>query len=299
MSDLGSAGYKSSYTIKSLGIHYLYAPSGQDAPFILPTMAVGGWPDFLNVDKKDDERTKRNIELFRLGRELNIHSFKITDFEWQFSPFIEIAKQFERYEKKEDSPKEVAEKAGLAKNEDGGDDFWNHAEVLDMDMEVYRDPTNGKYGLKAKKGLRAIPAEYSNLVAAANKKGLFYGEEENQVVAVNSSGKVIASLAGKDWRVSADGISRYIRAPDMDCYGWSLNYSEKIYFENGSFSRTEKIYSVWDKRGMYLTVTSANEPRPTEAQKKQAEENRRRRAAECYQACKSRAESDGYKLAEK
>lgn len=295
LSDLGSAGYKASYTIKSLGIHYLYAPSGEDAPFIIPTMAVGGWPDFLNVDKKDEERTKRNIELFRLGQDLVIHSFRITDLEWQFSPFIEIAKQFERYEKKEDSPKEQAEKAALAEESTGGDSFWDRAEVVQADMEVYRDPTNYKYGLKAKKGLRALPATYRNLVASANKKTVFFGETEQGVVAINSSGKVLATLPGNGWSATSTGARRYVRAPKVDCVDYQPNYSEEYLFENGTFATLKKTYTI--TRQLYLTVSSANERPLTESEKRAAEENEKRLARECYEDCKRQAESDGYQPA--
>lgn len=295
LSDLGSAGYKESYTIKSLGIHYLYAPSGQDAPFIIPTMAVGGWPDFLNVEKKDNERTKRNIELFRLGQDLLIHSFRITDFEWQFSPFIEIAKQFERYEKKEDSPKEQAEKAALAEESDGGDSFWDRAEVVQADMEVYRDPTNYKYGLKAKKGLRALPATYRNLLASESRKNVFFGETEGGVVAINGSGKVLATLPGKDWYATSTGARRSVSAPKVDCVDYQPNYSEEFLFENGGFGTRKKTYSI--SRQLYLTISSGNERPLTEAEKRAAEENSKRLARECYEACKRQAESDGYEPA--
>lgn len=298
LTDLGSAGYKASYTIKSLGIHYLYAPSGEDAPFIIPTMAVGGWPDFLNVENKDEERTKRNIELFRLGQDLVIHSFRITDLEWQFSPFIEIAKQFERYEKKEDSPKEQAEKAALADENDGGDSFWDRAEVVQADMEVYRDPTNYKYGLKAKKGLRALPATYRNLVASESRKNIFFGEmEQGGVVAINGSGKVLATLPGRDWSATSTGARRYVRAPEVDCADYQPNYSEEYLFENGTFATLRKTYSI--SRQAYLTISSANERPLTDAEKRAAEENEKRLARECYEACKRQAESDGYQPASK
>ena len=297
LSDLGSAGYKSSYTIESLGVHYLYAPSGQDAPFILPTMAVGGWPDFLNVDKKDDERTKRNIELFRLGRVLNIQSFEITDFEWQFGPFIEIARQFERYEKKEDSPREVAEKAGLAGENDGGDDFWNHAEVLDAEMEVYRDPTNGKYGLKAKKGLRAIPAAYNELIPS-EKKGVFLGVKgDGRVYAVNNSGKEIASQKGYIYKGKV--LEQYVDEK-MDCY---LNYYYSLYnlysFSGGAFVKSPTtLFTVAHRSTGFgsLIVTSANEKRDYEAERRAKDEDDRKRD-ECYRtvrAKRSSLQSSGY-----
>lgn len=299
LTDLGSAGYKASYTIKSLGVHYLFAPSGEDAPFIIPTMAVGGWPDFLNVEKKDEERTKRNIELFRLGQDLIIHSFKITDLEWQFSPFIEIAKQFERYEKKEDSPKEQAEKAALADESDGGDSFWDRAEVVQADMEVYRDPTNYKYGLKAKKGLRALPATYRNLVASESRKNVFFGDTDQGqgVVAINGAGKVLATLPGRDWSATSTGARRYVRAPEVDCADYQPNYSEEYLFENGTFATLRKTYTI--SRRAYLTISSANERPLTDAEKRAAEENEKRLARECYDACKRQAESDGYQPASK
>lgn len=52
LSSLGSAGYKSSYTVIAKGDAYLYGASGQNSNFILPAMALGGWPDFLNIEKK-------------------------------------------------------------------------------------------------------------------------------------------------------------------------------------------------------------------------------------------------------
>ncbi|HMG10171.1 MAG TPA: hypothetical protein VK609_16770 [Mucilaginibacter sp.] len=286
MTDLGSAGYKDSYKIKVDGVHSLYAASGKDAPFVIPTMAVGGWPDFLNIEKKDGPFVKGNIELFKLAEDVNIQSFRITDIDWEFDKFVGIAKQYDRYEKKLDSPKEVAEKAAMAGKSTGGDDFWNHAEVSDGDMMVYRDPTTYKYGLKAKKGLRALPAIYSDLKPTA-KKGIFLGRTAAGISAINSSGKILASLAG-DWNLSDGYVFKSQSAPkDEDCWMYEATYYDNRYFENGSFSGSTKTASV--NRKMYLIVTQGGETYTEEDKKRN-----QKRESDCYQTVKNTAISAGY-----
>lgn len=284
--DLGSAGYGGSYTIKVNGVEYLYGPSGENPPFIIPSMAVGGWPDWLNVDKKDEERTKRNIEIFRLGQEINIHSFKITDFDWQFGPFVEIARQYDRYEKKLDSPKEIAEQAQLGDKKDNGDDFWNHSEVPQVDMEVYRDPTNYKYGLKAKKGLRALPATFDDL-KPTTKKGIFLAKTKQGVSAINNSGKELASLSG-NWNLGEGYVYQTKSGPkDEDCWKFDLTYYENRHFENGSFGKVTKTATV--NQRMTLTVVSAGDTYTKEDQKRSDQRDR-----ECYKSREATAISDGY-----
>lgn len=207
--------------------------------------------------------------------------------------FVEIAKQYERYEKKEDTPKEIAANAGLGEEKNGGDDFWDDVEVMDSEMEIYRDPTNNKYGLKAKKGLKAIPAEYNNLVASNERKGLFIGEMDDKVVALNAAGNVLATLPGKEWRAEVNGASKPNDAPDLKCYGYELEYREHIYFQNGGFSRTEKIYNIRNMRGMTLIVSTGSSSDEKE------EVNWDEVAAECHESYKRQAESDGYKLQSK
>lgn len=286
--DLGSAGYGGSYTIKVNGVEYLYGPSGENPPFIIPSMAVGGWPDWLNIEKKDEERTKRNIELFRLGQEINIHSYKITNFQWEFGPFIEIARQYDRYEKKIDSPKEIAEQAKLADKKDNGDDFWNHSDVPQVEMEVYRDPTNYKYGLKAKKGLRALPATYDDLKPTA-KKGIFLAKTKQGVSAINNSGKVLASLSGY-WNLGDGYVYQTESGPaDEDCWKYELTYYENRYFENGSFNRVTKTASISKK--LTLTVVRSGETYTDEDRRRTEKHD-----SDCYKSRKATAVNAGYTL---
>ena len=153
-------------------------------------------------------------------------------------------------------------------------------------MEVYRDPTTYKFGLKAKKGLRALPATYSELKPTA-KKGIFLGRTAAGVSAINASGKVLASLNG-NWNVSDGYVYQAQNAPrDEDCFMYDATYYDNRYFENGSFSRSTKTASI--SRRMFLTVTRAGETY-TEADKKRGE----KRDRDCYQAVKRTAISAGY-----
>lgn len=293
--DLGSAGYTNTYTIQVLGVHYLFAPSGKKPPFIVPNIAAGGWVDWLNLTNNDLDMIKRHVEIFKLGREINIKDFKITNLEWPYETFVEISKRYDNYELKKESPKEIVERTKIENNSNNNnDDFWNHGDELLSEMEIYIDPTNRKYGLKEKKGLRAIPATFDRLITTSNKN-VFLGSTSQGLFAVNKDGKVLASISN-EWYLVSDGSDGYVmknmKAPEVNDCPFKLMYKQKRYFENGGFSKVTNTAIIEYKYKYALEVRGRDYKEPTE-------ESKRKHAIyieNCEKSLKAIAISDGYSV---
>lgn len=255
LEDLGSAGYKVGYRTQVNGANWLFAASGQNPPFIVPQIATGGWPEFLGMsaDASGDKK-QQLIELFRLAKAVNITSFKVIDIDWNVADMVALARRFNNYEKGELSPTELAENAGALKRATGGDEFWDVPDFVLSEMEVYRDPTTYRYGLKEKKGKRALPAIYSSIESAT--ENTFFATTNEGFHVLNSQGKQLSLVKG-DWhRLKGNYIIRSTKRSDNDCNRFYYVLFDVMEFVNGKFIPSAKLYDI--DRTFAIMVTNSN-----------------------------------------
>lgn len=289
LEDLGSAGYNTDYRTEMNGANWLFATSGKSPPLVVPQIPLGGWTGFLGLRSDlSSEKEKRLIELFKLGNGVNINSFRITAIDWDIEGMVQLAKLFIKYEKGELSPKEIANAGESIDRSTQNDDFWNEPEIVLSDLEIYRDPSNNKMGLKAKYGKQAYPAVYGDLTEV--KKGFFFGRRDNAIYAINSLGKEIASV-GKGFRfLKGDYIYKEIEdSYDDSCNGLYYEIYEVYRLIGSQFVKQELLHSI--KSIDYLTVNSGRTP--TREEREAAERKDIRRTKECKEKFNSYFQSKG------
>ena len=192
MEDLGSAGYAVDYTRKIPTWKVVHVRGKEKKNWGNPAILLGSWKEFCPLADKHKDKESRLLELFRMGRTIVI-SYKITEMHWRVSDFVYIAKKFAAYESGKEKPSAFDEVEDGKKEEKAGDESWDGTDMVDTEMEPYQE---GRfYGLKSKKGTKKLPAIY-NEILPSTKEGVFLAKKENGVVAVNASGKEIASLKG-------------------------------------------------------------------------------------------------------
>lgn len=289
MGDLGSEGYKMSYHATVNGANWLFAASGKDPALVVPQIPVGGWPDFLGMPSDVSSTMKsRLIELFRLGKNVGIKGVRITRIDWSLESLVGLAKRYAKYEKGELSPEEEVANGETPKNETNGDEFWNTPEVVATPMEVYRDPTNSKYGLKAKNGKRALPALYDQIDEGTN--GVFFARKNRSLTAINQMGIELAALDEGWYHHAGNYVTKFSRNNSDDkCNSYYYSISDVMEFVRGSFVPSKPVYRITYQPGIVLRDNSAR--RLTEAEEAAATKRREEEDQKCvnqlHDYCKS------------
>lgn len=249
LESLGSSGYSVSFRRRVEGIDMLFERSDKNPPFIVPTMATGGWREFMTIPASvSNEKLEVLVQLFKLGQTVSIKSFRIVSIDWPVDGMIALAKRFEAYEEKgtEPSPKEMvaaAEDDNLKKMQD---DFWNKTELIEGEMEVYTDPTSGKKGLKSVNGMKTLPPTYYSIEQSSDKR-FFYCFVDNNCIVINSFGNQITSEEGYTY-AKDDTFSANQQSTQSDW--WTTYEWEVFYFKDGTFRFQHKAFRL--QRRLFL-----------------------------------------------
>lgn len=213
LTSLGSAGYKpeSDFVCKIKDHSLLLERSGRDAPLVVPEMS-SGWPAFTNT--KNTGKFPQWIELLCMGKTIAINSFKVTNITWPVDGMISIAKRLDKYEEDalNPTPAQQVDSAKAPGMETLSDDFWNKPDVVDTEMEIYKDPSTGLYGLKNK--TKVLPATHNSLTKVKGQKTYFYSdksifEKSGQVITIN--GESIFSTIVYEPNNNTFSFSKFIR----------------------------------------------------------------------------------------
>ncbi len=191
MEDLGSAGYAVTYTRNLEGDFILYKPSRRKQDWINPGPIPGGWDTFLNMPEKYADKKSRLIELFKLGENLLISSFKITSIKWRMADFEYIARKFKDYETGKDKPTVFDEVAEGEKKNKAGDESWDETDLVDSDVESFMDNNSKTLGLKTRKRIiKSFSTDEYNGVSKLGNTNYFVLRSKNMGdILVNKSGQ--------------------------------------------------------------------------------------------------------------
>ena len=282
MEDLGSAGYAVSYNRKLDGDFILYKPSRRKQDWINPGPIPGGWDTFLNMPDKYEDKKSRLIELFKLGDDLVISSFKISSIKWRMSDFEYIARKFNDYETGKDKPTAFDEVADGEKKNKAGDESWDETDLVDSETEIFRDEQNSKYGIRSKKGRVLKEGQYDRM--EKNEKDKFYiASKGNMVFILNNMGAEVYSKilnAPPEIGKCANGnfwVTETLNKEKMGGHNYYITTGNKYIFHAGKLARSYKWYSGFYPPYIGSLIVSSGEDNRSSQQK---EADRRRAAAE-------------------
>lgn len=190
LTDLGSAGFSVLYTRKIDGGIVLYTGSKESMSWSSPGLLSEGWNGFLNFDESMKKKRSELIELFKLGNEIVISSFRISKLEWRLSDFLFIATTLKDYESGKAKPPIEDEISKQPIPNKAGNEFWDDTEQLDTDTEPFYDEKLNRYGLRTKQGRILVQPKYNKLITGRN--GINYiAEQNNTVFLLNKAGSII------------------------------------------------------------------------------------------------------------
>ena len=282
MEDLGSAGYSVSYTRKLDGDFILYKPSRRKQDWINPGPIPGGWDTFLNMPAKYADKKSRLIELFKLGENLAISSFKITAIKWRMADFEYIARKFKDYETGMDKPTAFEEVADGEKKNKAGDESWDETDLVDSETEIFQDETNRKYGIRSKKRRVIKEGQYDRMEKSDQEK-LYIASKGNTVFILNNMGAEVyrnnlstppeigKCAKGNFW------VTETLNREKLGGYNYYVATGNKYLFHGGKLTRSYKWYNGYYPPSMgSIIVSSGYDDRSSQ----QKEADRRRAAAE-------------------
>lgn len=302
LEDLGSAGYSVVYHRKINGGFIPYTSSGPKDSWTAPSLLLGGWDEFLNFPSDLNSKKDKLIELFKMGRSVNIADFKLTTIKWPISLMKYIAVKLDKYQKGEEAPSPADSVNAAAIEKKSGEDTWDQPDMVDADTDPFYDKTVDRYGIKSKKGIVLKAAEYDRIVKNP-KTRQFLASKGKTVYVLNSMGGVLASktLSTSSFYTSScpSNGNLYVeislpKPPRSNDFQTTNIYLTEVYTcDANGFKGPEKLYRV-EETGYGLTLESDDDHR-TEAQKR-ADEQRveRERRAEVRSAA-SYCASLGYK----
>lgn len=293
-SDLGSLGYAVNATRKLNADFILYKANRNRQEWTSPGPFLQGWDGFLTFPEEDNDKKSRLIELFKLGETLVMVNFKMTTLKWRMSDFVYIAKKFNDYESGKEKPSVFDEVEKGEKENKAGGSFWDDTDIVDSETESFYDQQAKKYGVRTLKGKILVSGKYNQII----KSGKYYiARNDNTAYLLNNMGGLLKTKTYSNISsINSDlTVTFNYKSDDVENTPYSINYGESeslVPGKEGAF----KHYSVYDRRGMSLIMSNANEvDKRTEEQKKRDEENREKFRAQKIREAELRFESLGYK----
>jgi hypothetical protein len=134
---IGSAAphLKSTFTRKIGNVSLLFARSGR-VPYQAAESPTGGWTEYLGLPRNYDAgQLKMITHYWKIAKDLQIHSFRVTKMQWPLGELRAIAERFDQYESGEgeetlsDKLKDIEQQASRV-TEYTKNDYWSEATSL-------------------------------------------------------------------------------------------------------------------------------------------------------------------------